>query len=381
MGEDRLHVLYQSERSDRTGLERLGLLYTHGARGEASWSFVASAGDNVSVHDLQIMGEGNDERLVAAWIDEGATTMLCSAVTSDAWSIDAPHCVDAPGSHMLSLVPRDHGVIVVYDEVTVRGPLVRFGLLGSGTGTEQYGLSDVLTNGRLLSASGPQGDVLIGLTTTTGLLDLHELASLETNSGGGATDGWLASLLAPLPGDEDMQLVILAGVGVLLAGLAVAIVVTATLGARSRKDDDEAPSPADDDLMLMVTPEADVEPELVLDPEPEVVLDEAEPLIVEEEEPHRPEPVNERQERRRRRAMGTVEASPDPAAPAGTAATALPPLPAPLQQQGLPPLPTLPPLPAPAKQAVCSSCAASFTVRDLMLRHLPCPLCGERVEV
>ena len=382
IGEERLHVLYQSERSDRTGLERLGLLYTHGARGEAAWSFVASAGDNVSAHDLQIMGDGDDERLVAAWIDEGSTTMLCSAVTTDAWSIAAPHCVDAPGAHMLSLVPREHGVMVLYDEVTVRGPLVRFGLLGSGTGAEQYGLSDVLTNGRLLSASGPSGDVLIGLTTTTGLLDLHELASLETNSGGTSTDGWLASLLAPLPGDEDMQIVILAGVGLLLAGLAVAIVVTATLGARSRKEDDEPSSHADDDLMLMVTPEADVEPELVLDPEPEVVLDEPEAIVLDEDdEPQRPEPVNERQERRRRRAMGTVEASPNPTARAGTAAVALPPLPAPPQQPGLPPLPSLPPLPAPAKQAVCPSCAASFTVRDLMLRHLPCPLCGERVEV
>ncbi len=370
IGEDRLHILYQSERNDITGLERLGLLYTHGERDQTSWSYVAAAGDNVSVHELQIIGEGDEERLVAAWIDKGSTTRLCTAVTSDAWSVASPHCVDAPGAQMVSLVPRSHGVMVLYDEVTVRGPLIRYGLLGSGSGEAAYGLSDVLTNGRLLGASGPRGDVLIGLTTTTGLLDLHELATLATSTGGSSSQGWFAELLAPLPGTEDMQLVILAVVALLLAGLLTAVVLTATRGARGRYQEHDENASNDEDLMLMVTPEADVEPELLLDPEPAVLLDEMDPFTLDvEEETVRPEPVNERQERRRRRAIGAPVPLPVVASPA------LPAL------DTLPPLPALPPIPAPAKQAVCASCAATFTVRDLMLRHLPCPLCGERVEV
>ena len=47
----------------------------------------------------------------------------------------------------------------------------------------------------------------------------------------------------------------------------------------------------------------------------------------------------------------------------------------------LPDLPALPDLPPPSREAVCASCEASFTVRDLRLKKVPCPICGDTVEV
>lgn len=371
IGEEQLHLLFQSERDDVTGIERLGLLYSHGARDQASWTFLAAAGDNVSRHDLHVLERGGKDLLVAAWIDEGQSTRLCSAVTDASWNLDEAICTEAPGSTSLSLVPRDHGVLLLYDEVTVRGPLVRLGLLAHEEG-EAYAISNVLATGRLLGASGPVSDVLVGLITTTGSLDLHELASLNEQTGDGSESGWLASLLAPLPGDEDEQILILALVMLILGGLVVAFVITASKGANDGKDEEEK---LEEEVMLMITPEEDVEPTLTLDEEPEerLVMDEPEP----EEETVRPEPVNARQERRRNRAMA---AAPSPAPAALPALPALPDI-STLPPPGLPALPALPDLPAPARQAVCASCSATFTVRDLMLRHLPCPLCGERVEV
>ena len=52
-----------------------------------------------------------------------------------------------------------------------------------------------------------------------------------------------------------------------------------------------------------------------------------------------------------------------------------------LDDEALPALPALPDLPPPSREAVCGSCEASFTVRDLTLRRVPCPICGDSVEV
>ena len=53
----------------------------------------------------------------------------------------------------------------------------------------------------------------------------------------------------------------------------------------------------------------------------------------------------------------------------------------------LPPLPNLGDLPPPTlplpsleKNVTCDACNASFTVKDLMLSRMPCPVCGEVCE-
>ncbi len=53
----------------------------------------------------------------------------------------------------------------------------------------------------------------------------------------------------------------------------------------------------------------------------------------------------------------------------------------------LPPLPNLGDLPPPTlplpsleKNVTCNACNASFTVKDLMLSRMPCPVCGEVCE-
>ena len=103
----------------------------------------------------------------------------------------------------------------------------------------------------------------------------------------------------------------------------------------------------------------------------------------EEEETVRPDPVNARQERRRRRALAGSLPKPEE-----TLALSAPPLPdladlppPSLADAPLPALPALPDLPPPSREAVCASCEASFTVRDLRLRKVACPICGESVEV
>lgn len=384
ISEDRLHVLFQTARDDVTGIERLGLLYTHGARGQEGWNFLAAVGDEASDHHLALDKDGN---LVGLWIErQGEDASVCTAVTDQGWSVDEPTCIDAPGALSTSMIEREHGIMVFYDEISVRGPVVRLGLLAVGEGDEAYALANILEAGRLLGASGESVDVVVGFTSTTGALDLRILADAEPQVSDGSGGSWVEDLLAPLPGDRDMQMLILGGSGLVVVVLLLAMVLTARRALRRRpRGADEEKDDLDDDVLMMVEPVTDETPFAVVDEVKDIVaiVDEEEE-VPEEEETVRPEPVNARQERRRRRAIAGAMPAPE-----ATLALPIPSLPdlADLpppnldEAPAMPALPALPDLPPPSREAVCSSCEASFTVRDLTLKRVPCPICGDAVEV
>ncbi len=383
ISEERLHILFQTARDDITGVERLGVLYSHGEREQEGWNFIAAVGDEASDHHLSVDDSG---QLIAAWIErQGQDAQVCTAVTDQGWSIDAPTCLAAPGALHLSTIERDHGIMVLYDEISVRGPVVRFGLLAAGEGTDAYALANILEAGQLLGADGETADVVVGFVSTTGALDLRILADANPSGPDGNEASWLDELLAPLPGDRDMQMLILGGSGMVVVVLLLAMVLTARRALRRRPgEDDEEEKEFDEDVVMMITPESDETPFAVVDEEDTIVAvmedHEEEP---EEEETIRPDPVNARQERRRRRALAGSLPKPEE-----TLALSAPPLPdlaeltpPSLSDAPLPALPALPDLPPPSREAVCASCEASFTVRDLRLRKVACPICGENVEV
>ena len=296
-----------------------------------------------------------------------------------------PDLLGGPGALSLSTIEREHGVMVMYDEISVRGPVVRLGLLAVGEGTEAYALANILEAGQLLGAGGKTADVVVGFVSTTGALDLRILADANPSDSGENSATWIDDLLAPLPGDRDMQMLILGGSGLVVVVLLLAMVLTARRALRRRPgEEDEEGDDQDDEVVMMITPENDESPYAVVEEEDTIVavMDDDEDEA-EEEETVRPDPVNARQERRRRRALAGTLPKPE----ATLALSAPPPpdlgdLPLPdLSNAPLPELPTLPDLPPPSREAVCGACEASFTVRDLRLRKMPCPICGESVEV
>ena len=76
-----------------------------------------------------------------------------------------------------------------------------------------------------------------------------------------------------------------------------------------------------------------------------------------------------------------------PQLPAIDAVVDLPPLPAipPISEGGLPPLGDLPPpvsgIPTPQREVSCTECSAKFTVKDMMLRKVKCPICSSVVNL
>ena len=69
LGDEYLHLLYQEYRDDVSGIERVGLMYTHGPHTVPSWSFQYSVGDDASSPVLDVMVEKGEDRLVGAWIE------------------------------------------------------------------------------------------------------------------------------------------------------------------------------------------------------------------------------------------------------------------------------------------------------------------------
>ena len=55
----------------------------------------------------------------------------------------------------------------------------------------------------------------------------------------------------------------------------------------------------------------------------------------------------------------------------------------PLDAGLLPPLPGMPPLPMiapPQREVTCPECSAKFTVKDMTLTRVDCPICAAKVE-
>jgi len=203
---------------------------------------------------------------------------------------------------------------------------------------------------------------------------------------------------------QDQAVALLGASGV---ALFMFLVLVSVLVRRSRRDEESLLTSMEKDdgegVELMIQPEADQGPLLTVEDEDEGALvihatvveetDEEISLAETLEQKVEEGAGNARLERRMRRkqqremketldaAMGNLQT---PAVPTGGAPLPLPalPLPGDLPPPGQLPLPTpggVAPLPELKRQATCPQCKATFGVKDLMLRRLPCPVCSTEI--
>ena len=415
-GEENLHILYQEMRDDVTGINRVGLMYTHGDATLSSWSFQSSVGDEASNARLEVkQDEDGDDVLIAAWIEgRGKDAKIAHAVTGNAWSVNEPTYIGAPGVTFVELHSAKQGMQIFYDEINTFGPTTRYGLLTDADHQSIDAMSNLMVPGFFQGFAGLEYDGIVMLSTASGSIKLRTLASLgakDLPDGGG--DSILESLLAPLPGDRDTQLMILGGVSFLLLMLLTTIVVSIRRGRLEEQKAyvaTELVATTDDSVELMIQPQGDDGPLLAIDTESEelVVDTSAATVELEEEDISLADSLeakaeagagnarlNRRMQRKQQRefAETTQPLPPLPPLPASNATAAapleLPPLPAPGE---LPPLPApgelpmlggLPPLPniaPPQRDLTCPECSAKFVVKDMTLRKVACPICSTNFQ-
>ena len=408
LGEENLHILYQEIRDDVTGLDRIGMMYTHGNPDYAAWGFQSSVGDDARMAQMIALTNGSEDVLIASWIEgRGKDAMIAHIVTDNAWSDDAER-IEAPGATHIELNPTSDGVQIFYDEINGYGPVTRYGLLSDSSLGQSLALSNIITEGFLKGHAGMQSDGILLLSSASGSLKMRTLADMsgESNRASG-TSSFLDTLLAPIPGDDETKMIILAAT----TGLFVVFLLLITLSVRSSRRREDSPLTAtlksedSDGLELLVQPIEDDGPLLAIDTETEdlvvemetpvaVLVDEelslSESLAAKSESGEGNARLDRRMKRKQQREISDMVQS---------MSDALPPLPAvqpaplvadlgvktlpPLDANLLPPLPGLPPLPMiapPQRDVTCPECSAKFTVKDMTLTRVDCPICSAKVD-
>ena len=134
LGDEYLHLLYQEYRNDVSGIERVGLMYTHGPHTVPSWSFQYSVGDDASSPVLDVMVEKGEDRLVGAWIEgQGKVSNVVVSNTNAVWSGETQRSL-APGATDVALAQRDEGLYLYHDEINLNGPVYRLGMVTDENG-------------------------------------------------------------------------------------------------------------------------------------------------------------------------------------------------------------------------------------------------------
>jgi hypothetical protein len=415
MGEENMHILYQEIRDDVTGLDRVGLMYTHGDPTLASWGFQSSVGDEAQNARMVVLTNGSDDVLVAAWIEgRGKSASVAHVVTDNSWSDDA-YRINAPGVQNIELNPTSDGIQIYYDEINIYGPVTRYGLLSDSSKGQSVALSNILAEGFLQDQAGLEFDGILLLSSASGSLKMRTVADISNNNNDEEeSQGLLDTILAPLPGSKDTKMLILAGTSTLFFIFLLVIVVSVR---SSRKEEEELLAVIDssdeviaDSLELMISPVGDQGPLLAIDtetedlvvemPTPEVEAEDEISLSASLEAKSDAGEGNSRLERRMRRKQQREvsemvqkmplpplpNALPLPAEqPAVIIAELEPVLPAlPALDGSLPPLPGLLPLPMiapPQRDVTCEECQAKFTVKDMTLSRVKCPICSANVQL
>ena len=425
IGKDTIHLLYQAMRDDVTGIERVGLFYAHGQISQTPFNFQAPAGDDASMPELLIVDHKDEDVLVSAWIEgSGRSAEIITVVQDSIWSVDETENTSSPGATKIVMMKISESEVKIYhDEIGVLGPVTRYGMYNAGD--SEIGLSNLIAEGHVVGAGSIGQDAVVIMSSPSGQISAKKVAYLYPSDVGGDEDGFLDTLLAPLPGETQEEKIIalggIAGFFIILFTLVIIVL------KRSHREEEELEVSAEgSDLELLLVTEEDDGPLLAIDSDgsseilveinqPKVVLDDEDEdgsrdLSAELEAQVEAGTASKRLERRMKR-KGDREAKeifdnitknlppiplpgelplPD-ALPVLDAPvlSGLPPLPMPPAPgelpmlpslDGLPPLP-LPAMPAPERKVTCASCGAGITVKDMTLRKMDCPICSEVIHM
>jgi hypothetical protein len=302
--------------------------------------------------------------------------------------------------------------LIVYDEINSYGLMTRYGVLDLDN--DQFALSNLIVEGFMTGYATTTSDSIILLSSSSGTLSFRTIVSLEDERLEAEERSFLDSLLEPLPGDENTKALMLIITALLIAAIFLYLVVS--LRSSNRETEEKILSATlvedDDSVEIMVDIESDDEPSMAinLDSE-ELVVQSLVATIVDEpvlEEDSLAQTLeikaesgqgNSRLERRmkRKKQRDLVEMTENmmanlpplpaldgqlPIAMPVTAALlpSLPELP-PIGDGPLPPLPGAMGMSIPQKEAKCSECSAKFTIKDLRLTKVECPICSSIVQL
>lgn len=387
-----LHVLYQEIRDDVSGIERSGLMYSRGDLDESQWSYQTSIGDEAQSAQLGVLSSDGNDYFFAAWVEgTGVDANIAVLVTEGDWS-ESVQRTSAPGATTLLFNLRDDFIEVLYNEITVRGEVARYGILKVDGETPIIGLANIVSEKKsLLGYSMNSQDGIMFTVSPTGRFSMQKFL-MDSGQEKPEPKSFLDQFLEPLPGSDEMKARIFLGIVSVLFLIFVLVVVSLRSSRKKEESFDVSGYEEDEVAILIQVQEDEVEEELVASVPISV------PVELENEESSLAEELaaktsagegnarlNRRMKRKQEREIAEIVSKGLPPLPTPTPLPALPEAelaPSPtlpeLDSAALPPLGELPPL---RRQATCPSCQANFPVTDIMRAQVTCPICSERFSL
>ena len=368
-------------------------MYARGELSDKEWSYQMSVGDYASSPQLGFLNVDGDDMIFAAWIEgEGRSAQISHTATKGNW-VEEIHTVSSPGSTRIELSQHSDSIDVIYDEITVYGSSIRYGLLTDDGKNPIFALGNVIgNNGDLIGYSTNDKDGVLFTESETGRISMQKFA-LNEEKEPSEPKSFFEQLLDPLPGTESTKKLIF--FGILGAITLLFLTVMATLRHSHKEEDDDVLIELEDaDVAIMVTVEADSmdsDEELVatLSPSPaEFEIEMEEPTLLDTLEAKNASGdgssrLNRRMQRKQEREIAEIVSKNPPLAM--PVPSQLNPLPLPtIPLDGVPVLPVLPPLPELPplrREATCPSCQANFVVTDMMRSQIECPICSEKFNL
>ncbi len=361
--DDRAHLLYQSTRSDSTGIERHGLWYAHGLIEQSSWTFKKAVGDEASLAVMKVQIIDDEERITAAWREgEGhESVMIVMVVDSSFEAIDnLSRTYPSRGLSSIVMQEVDRGVQVFFDVVGPTGPQVMFGIIDAEEGW--LGLSNRLNLGNLylMDRSPVSSETVFIHTSASGWLIRAVVDDHDPNNDGGSL---LDQLRHTLGLDEQNFNILLGGFAITI--LLLCTVILTTLSARGirwmrgrRKVEASGTVLLEEDVVDVVD-DADIAVKTGAEDDVNLV----ELVEVNEE-------FEGRRSRRRKRIQMATEAPELPSTPT---------LPSEHDAE-VPEVPFSPPELQLNRPVICSECNSKFEA-PLDIRAARCPVCGENIAL
>ena len=226
--ENGAHLLYQENRNDSTGIERLGLWYAHGNIEDSNWAFKKAVGDKAALAQMIVVIDDEDEQIIASWRegDLQNAEIICYITDSSFRIIDGQvDKSEARGLRNIEMVETERGIQIYFDKVGPTGMQIQYGMINFEEGW--LGISDRLNSGYLhTSVKSPSSTETLLLHTSTNGWQIRSLIDDETvkNNDISVMD-WVKIRLGLANNDQEFKILVI-GVSITILILCAIIMVT-----------------------------------------------------------------------------------------------------------------------------------------------------------
>jgi DNA-directed RNA polymerase subunit RPC12/RpoP len=360
LGEEFTHILYQSNRDDITGEERIGLWYAHGDNQQTSWTYRKAIGDEAGMQKMSVITHDDRDYIYSVW-KEGtdAESKLVSKVTDSTMTVLENLSVEisSKGIGNIQMTETHLGIQIFYDFVGPTGSQIQYGMINPTLGEEWIGLSDRITTGKNHLSSVDRSP----LSDQTIILSWNEIYGWEIRSLIDDSDpdrgelNLLDEMRIYLGLDEQNFGILMAGISIMVLLLCLLVLTTMSLSAvkwvgRKRRKVATGNIILEDNVVDIVEP-TDLE---VKSSEIELIDENID------------ENSNLRRQRRNSRKMSNQS---------DEVVMAIPP-----QPVTLPPPVDLLEMPQINRTILCPDCSARFEVA-IGLKMIKCPICENRISL